>query len=68
MSAIENEDQIKSLAPHELQKLTDWFFQFALRRLEKARENEEWSDLAIKNFAIAYGDDEPEYLLADICK
>ena len=68
MSAIEIEDQIKILAPDDLQKLTGCFFQFALRRLEKARENEEWTDLAIKNFAIAYGDDEPEYLLADICK
>lgn len=68
MSAIEIEDQIKSLAPDELQKLTDWFVQFALRRQEEPRENEEWTDLAIKNFAIAYGDGEPEYLLADICK
>ena len=68
MSAKEIEDQIKSLAPCELRKLTDWFFQFALRRLEKARENEEWTDLAIKNFAIAYGDDEPKYSIADICK
>ena len=68
MSAIEIEDQIKSLAPDELQKLTDWFVQFALRRQEAARENEEWTDLAIKNFAMAYGDDAPEYSLADICK
>ena len=68
MSAIEIEDQIKSLAPDGLQKLTDWFVQFALRRQEEVRENEEWTDLAIKNFATAYGDDEPEYLLADICK
>jgi hypothetical protein len=68
MSAIEIEDQIKSLAPGELQKLTDWFVQFALRREEAARENEEWTDLAIKNFFMAYSDDEPEYSLADICK
>jgi hypothetical protein len=68
MSAIEIEDQIKSLAPDELQKLADWFVQFALRRQEEARENEEWADLAIKNFAIAYGDNEPEYSLADIKK
>ena len=68
MSAIEIEDQIKSLAPDELQKLTDWFVQFALRRQEEVRENEEWTELAIKNFAMAYSDDEPEYSLADICK
>jgi hypothetical protein len=68
MSAIEIEDQIKILAPDELRKLTDWFVQFALRRQEEARENEEWTDLALKNFAMAYGDDEPEYSLADICK
>ena len=68
MSAIEIEDQIKSLAPGELQKLTDWFVQFALRREEAARENEEWTDLAIKNFSMPYSDDEPEYSLADICK
>jgi|GEM_PF-1202398 len=68
MSAIEIEDQIKSLAPDELQKLTDWFVQFALRRQEEARENEEWTDLALKNFAMAYGDGEPEYSLADIKK
>ena len=68
MSAIEIEDQIKSLAPDELQKLTDWFVQFALRRQEEAHENEEWTDLAIKNFAMAYGGDEPEYSLADIKK
>ena len=68
MSAIEIEDQIKNLAPDELQKLTDWFVQFALRRQEAARENEEWTDLALKNFSMAYSDDEPEYSLADICK
>ena len=68
MSAIEIEDQTKSLAPDELQKLTDWFVQFALRRQEEARENEEWTDLAIKNFAIAYDDDEPKYSIANICK
>jgi hypothetical protein len=68
MSAIEIEDQIKKLAPHELQQLTDWFVQFAFRRQEEARESEEWADLAIKNFAMAYGNDEPEYSLADIKK
>lgn len=68
MSAIEIEDQIKNLAPDELQKLTDWFVQFALRRQEETCENEEWTDFALKNFAMAYGDDEPEYSLADICK
>jgi hypothetical protein len=68
MSAIEIEDQIKSLAPHELQKLTDWFVQFALRRQEEARENEEWTDFALKNFAMANGDDEPEFSLSDIKK
>jgi len=35
MSAIEIEDQIKSLAPDELQKLTDWFVQFALSDCHK---------------------------------
>lgn len=68
MSAIEIEDQIKSLAPDELQKLTDWFVQFALRRQEEARVNEEWTDFSLKNFAMAYGDDEPEYSIADITK
>ncbi len=68
MSAIEIEDQIKSLAPDELQKLTDWFVQFALRRQEEACENEEWTDFSLKNFATAYGDDEPEFSLSDIKK
>ena len=68
MSAVELEDKIKNLSPDELQKLTDWFVQFTFRRQEAARENEEWTDLALKNFAMAYGDDEPEYSLSDICK
>ena len=68
MSATEIEDQIKSLAPAELQKLTDWFVQFALRRQEEACENEEWTDFALKNFAMAYGDGEPDYSIADIKK
>ena len=68
MSAIEIEDQIKSLARDELPKPADWFVQLALRRQDEVRENEKRTDLAIKNFAIAYGDDEPEYSLADICK
>jgi hypothetical protein len=68
MSAIEIEDQIKSLAPDELQKLTDWFVQFALRRQEEARENRDLTDVALKNFAMSYGDDEPEYSIADIKK
>ncbi len=68
MSAIEIEDQIKSLAPDELQKLTDWFVQFALRRQEEARVNEKWTDFSLKNFAMAYGDDEPEFSLSDIKK
>jgi hypothetical protein len=68
MSAIEIEDQIKSLAPDELQKLTDWFVQFALRRQEEARENRDLTDVALKKFAMSYGDDEPEYSIADIKK
>jgi hypothetical protein len=68
MSAIEIEDQIKSLAPDELQKLTDWFVQFALRRQEEACENEEWTDFALKNFAMACGDGESDYSIADIKK
>ena len=68
MSAIEIEDQIKILAPDELRKLTDWFVQFALRRQEEACENEEWTDFALKNFAMAYGDGEPDYSIADIKK
>ena len=68
MSAIEIEDQIKSLAPGELQKLTDWFVQFALRRQEEACENEDLTDVSLKYFAMSYGDDEPEYSIADIKK
>ena len=68
MSVIEIEDQIKTLAPEELRKLTDWFFQFAMRQQEAARENREWTDFALKNFAMSYGDDEPEYSIADIKK
>jgi hypothetical protein len=49
-------------------KLTDWFVQFALGRQEEARENREWTDVALKNFAMSYGDDEPEYSIADIKK
>jgi hypothetical protein len=68
MSAIEIEDKIKTLAPEELRKPTDWFFQFAMRQQEAARENREWTDVALKNFAMSYGDDEPEYSIADIKK
>ena len=68
MSAIEIEDQIKSLAPDELRKLTDWFVQFALMQQEPVRENEDLTDVSLKNFAMSYGDDEPEYSIADIKK
>jgi hypothetical protein len=49
-------------------KLTDWFVQFALRRQEEARENRDLTDVTLKNFAMSYGDDEPEYSIADIKK
>ena len=68
MSAIEIEDQIKSLAPDELRKLTDWFVQFALMQQEPVRENRDLTDVSLKNFAMSYGDDEPEYSIADIKK
>ncbi len=68
MSAIEIEDQIKSLAPDELRKLTDWFVQFSLMQQEPVRENREWTDIALKNFAMSYGDVEPEYSIDDFKK
>jgi hypothetical protein len=68
MSAIEIEDQIKSLAPDELRKLTDWFVQFALIQQEPVRENRDLTCVSLKNFAMSYGDDEPDYSIADIKK
>jgi hypothetical protein len=33
-----------------------------------AIEIEDWTDFSLKNFAMAYGDDEPEFSLSDIKK
>jgi hypothetical protein len=51
MSAIEIEDQIQTLAPDGLRKLTVWFVQFASGRQEEVRENEAWTYSVLKNFA-----------------
>jgi hypothetical protein len=68
MIAIEIEDKIKTLSHEGLPKTADCFFQFAMMQQEAARVNEEWTDFSLKNFAMAYGDDEPEYSIADITK
>lgn len=68
MIAIEIEDKIKTLSHEGLPKTADCFFQFAMRQQAAARENRGWTNFALKNFAMSYGDNEPEYSIADITK
>ena len=52
-SEILSEDRLRALL-HYVEYLADW------------EEQEAWSRFGLQNLANAYGDDEPEYTLADL--
>ena len=61
--------ELKQAIQHVLDELPEdrlrQLLDFA-RFLAEQREADEWEELALQGLAGAYGDDEPEYTLADI--